>query len=74
MAHASAPPRSTLACVAVGAAGTFSVLSNAMPVEVVELVRLVRAGRHADARAMALRLAPYVAACQLDSNPVPLKR
>ena len=58
----------------VGAEGVVSVLSNALPEAVVELVKLASAGDFVAAKKQHFKLAPLFKACFLDPNPVPIKK
>jgi 4-hydroxy-tetrahydrodipicolinate synthase len=61
----------TLAVLAAGGDGVVSVISNATPRAVAQLTEQCRAGDFAAARATDERLAPWVRAAFIESNPVP---
>ena len=63
----------TLPILALGGDGLISVVSNAIPKQMTELVRLARAGDMAGAREAHLRLLPWMRAAFLESNPIPVK-
>jgi 4-hydroxy-tetrahydrodipicolinate synthase len=63
----------TLPILALGADGLISVVSNAVPRLMTELVRLARAGDLAGARELHLRLLPWMRAAFIESNPIPVK-
>jgi 4-hydroxy-tetrahydrodipicolinate synthase len=63
----------TLAILALGGDGLISVVSNVVPKLMTELVRLGRAGRIDEARAVHLRLLPWMRAAFIESNPLPVK-
>jgi 4-hydroxy-tetrahydrodipicolinate synthase len=63
----------TLAVVAHGGDGVVSVVSNATPRLMAELVALARAEDMSGARAIDERLRPWMRAAFLESNPVPVK-
>ena len=63
----------TLAVMAHGGDGVISVVSNATPRLMAELVELARAGDFAGARAAHRRLAPWMTAAFLEPNPLPVK-
>jgi 4-hydroxy-tetrahydrodipicolinate synthase len=63
----------TLPILALGGDGLISVVSNAVPKLMAELVRLARAGNLAGARELHLRLLPWMRAAFVESNPVPVK-
>ena len=63
----------TLPILALGGDGLISVVSNAVPKLMTELVRLGRAGDLAGARELHLRLLPWMRAAFVESNPVPVK-
>ncbi len=62
-----------LAVIATGGDGVISVVANATPRLMSELVALARAGEIAGARAAHLRLAPWMRAAFVESNPMPVK-
>jgi 4-hydroxy-tetrahydrodipicolinate synthase len=63
----------TLPILALGGDGLISVVSNAVPRLMTELVRLARAGDLSGARELHLRLLPWMRAAFVESNPVPVK-
>ena len=63
----------TLAIVAAGGDGVISVTSNATPGPMSRLVDACLAGDLATARALHARLAPWMAAAFVESNPLPAK-
>ena len=63
----------TLAVMAHGGDGVISVVSNATPRLMAELVNFARAGDYAAARETHRRLAPWMGAAFVESNPVPVK-
>jgi len=60
--------------MAVGATGVVSVLSNALPAAVVELVASAASGDFAAARTQHYKLLPLFKACFVDPNPTPIKK
>jgi 4-hydroxy-tetrahydrodipicolinate synthase len=63
----------TLPILALGGDGLISVISNVVPKLMTELVRLGRTGRIEEARAVHLRLLPWMRAAFIESNPLPVK-
>ncbi|NUO39333.1 MAG: 4-hydroxy-tetrahydrodipicolinate synthase [Gemmatimonadaceae bacterium] len=63
----------TLPILALGGDGLISVVSNAVPRLMTELVRLARAGDLAGARELHLRVLPWMRAAFVESNPIPVK-
>jgi 4-hydroxy-tetrahydrodipicolinate synthase len=63
----------TLAVVAAGGDGVVSVISNATPRLMTELVALARAEDMMGARAIDNRLRPWMRAAFIESNPIPAK-
>jgi dihydrodipicolinate synthase len=63
----------TLPILALGGDGLISVVSNAVPRLMTELVRLARAGDVAGAREQHFRLLPWMRAAFVESNPIPVK-
>jgi len=63
----------TLPLMAVGAAGTISVVSNLAPKMTVRMVKLALEGNYASALAMHRQLAPLLSALSLETNPGPIK-
>jgi 4-hydroxy-tetrahydrodipicolinate synthase len=63
----------TLPILALGGDGLISVVSNAVPRLMTELVRLGRAGKIDEAREVHLRLLPWMRAAFIESNPIPVK-
>lgn len=59
--------------MAMGAAGTISVLSNLCPAPLVAMTRAAADGDFTAARKAHFQLAPLVAAYASGANPVPLK-
>jgi 4-hydroxy-tetrahydrodipicolinate synthase len=62
-----------LAVVAAGGEGVISVISNATPRQMSDLVTEARGGDFDDARALHLKLAPWMKAAFVESNPIPVK-
>jgi 4-hydroxy-tetrahydrodipicolinate synthase len=63
----------TLPILALGGDGLISVVSNAVPKLMTELVRLGRAGKLEEARTLHMRLLPWMRAAFVESNPIPVK-
>jgi 4-hydroxy-tetrahydrodipicolinate synthase len=63
----------TLPILALGGDGLISVVSNAVPRLMTELVRRGRAGDVGGARELHMRLLPWMRAAFIESNPVPVK-
>ena len=63
----------TLAVVMAGGDGVISVVSNATPRRMTELVACARAGNVAAARAAHFALLPWMRAAFVESNPLPAK-
>jgi len=63
----------TLAVVAAGGDGVVSVVSNATPRLMTALVTAARGGEIEVAREVHLRLAPWMRAAFVESNPIPVK-
>ena len=63
----------TLAVMAAGGDGVISVVSNATPRAMAELVERAAAGRFDDARAIHERLLAWMRAAFIESNPIPVK-
>ena len=63
----------TLAVMAAGGDGVISVVSNACPRAMAHLVDCAAAGQLAEARAIHLRLLPWMRAAFVESNPIPVK-
>ncbi|HEX6536250.1 MAG TPA: 4-hydroxy-tetrahydrodipicolinate synthase [Gemmatimonadaceae bacterium] len=63
----------TLAVMAAGGDGVISVVSNAAPRAMAGLVDCCRAGDFTAARAAHQRLAPWMRAAFVESNPIPVK-
>jgi 4-hydroxy-tetrahydrodipicolinate synthase len=63
----------TLAVIAHGGDGVISVVSNATPRLMAELVNAARAGDFAAAREAHRRLAAWMSAAFIESNPLPVK-
>jgi 4-hydroxy-tetrahydrodipicolinate synthase len=63
----------TLPILALGGDGLISVVSNVVPKLMTELVRLGRAGKVEEARALHMRLLPWMRAAFIESNPIPVK-
>lgn len=63
----------TLAVMAAGGDGVVSVVSNATPAAMVQLVESCLRGDVAAARALHHRLAPWMAAAFVEANPIPVK-
>jgi 4-hydroxy-tetrahydrodipicolinate synthase len=63
----------TLAVMAAGGDGIISVISNATPRLMAQLVEKARAGDYAGARTIHEKLSPWMHAAFLESNPLPVK-
>jgi 4-hydroxy-tetrahydrodipicolinate synthase len=63
----------TLPMMALGADGVISVISNATPNLMVQLVDAARSGRGEEAREIHFRLHPWMRAAFVESNPIPVK-
>lgn len=63
----------TLAVMEAGGDGVISVVSNATPRAMAELVSRCRAGEYVVARAIHERLEPWMRAAFVESNPIPVK-
>jgi 4-hydroxy-tetrahydrodipicolinate synthase len=63
----------TLPLMSLGARGVISVLSNVMPSQVKQLVRLAQAGNYPEAATLNRRLFPLIKGLFLDGNPVGIK-
>lgn len=63
----------TLPLLAMGAEGVVSVLSNALPAQMCEMVAAGRTGDLAAAREKHFELLPAMRACFLETNPIPIK-
>ncbi|MEP6991255.1 MAG: 4-hydroxy-tetrahydrodipicolinate synthase [bacterium] len=63
----------TLPILALGGDGLVSVVSNVIPKQMAELVRLGRAGKLEEARELHMRLLPWMRAAFVESNPMPVK-
>lgn len=63
----------TLPMIALGGAGTVSVLSNLLPERFKALVDAALSGRVAEARDCHRELLPLMRGCALETNPVPIK-
>ena len=63
----------TVAMMAMGAAGTISVLSNVAPKEAVAMTDAALAGDFATAAAWQCKLLPLINACFSEVNPIPAK-
>ncbi len=63
----------TLPILALGGDGLVSVVSNVIPKQMAELVRLGRAGEFEEARELHMRLLPWMRAAFVESNPMPVK-
>jgi 4-hydroxy-tetrahydrodipicolinate synthase len=63
----------TLAVMEAGGDGVISVVSNATPRAMTELVRRCLAGEYGVARAIHERLEPWMRAAFVESNPIPVK-
>lgn len=63
----------TLAVMAAGGDGVISVVSNATPRAMSELVEQAAAGRFGEARAIHERLLAWMRAAFVESNPIPVK-
>jgi 4-hydroxy-tetrahydrodipicolinate synthase len=63
----------TLAVMAAGGDGVISVVSNATPRAMAQLVEQAAAGRFGEARAIHERLLAWMRAAFVESNPIPVK-
>jgi len=63
----------TVPMMAMGAAGTISVLSNVAPKEAVAMTDACKAGDFATAAALQCKLLPLINACFSEVNPIPAK-
>jgi 4-hydroxy-tetrahydrodipicolinate synthase len=63
----------TLPILALGGDGLISVVSNAAPRQMAELVRLGRAGKIQEAQGLHMKLLAWMRAAFIESNPVPVK-
>jgi 4-hydroxy-tetrahydrodipicolinate synthase len=63
----------TLPVLSVGGVGVISVTANLLPAETSAVVRAWRQGRHDEARALHLRLAPVHESMFVEANPGPVK-
>lgn len=63
----------TLAIMAAGGDGVISVISNATPRLMTDLVELARTEQISTARAIDERLRPWMRAAFIESNPIPVK-
>jgi 4-hydroxy-tetrahydrodipicolinate synthase len=62
-----------LPLIALGGTGIISVASNAIPGEMVRLVKLILDGKMREARELHYRLLPFFKAIFLETNPIPIK-
>jgi 4-hydroxy-tetrahydrodipicolinate synthase len=63
----------TLPMISVGASGVISVVSNVIPAEMSNMVRLARLDKFADARELHRMYYPLFRDLFLDTNPIPVK-
>ena len=63
----------TVPIIALGGDGLISVISNAVPKLMTELVRFARDGDVGRARELHMQLLPWMRAAFIESNPVPVK-
>jgi 4-hydroxy-tetrahydrodipicolinate synthase len=63
----------TLPMISVGASGVISVVSNVIPAEMSNMVRLARLNKFADARELHRMYYPLFRDLFLDTNPIPVK-
>lgn len=63
----------TLPILALGGDGLISVVSNVVPRQMTELVRLGRAGAIGEAQGLHLKLLAWMRAAFVESNPIPVK-
>jgi 4-hydroxy-tetrahydrodipicolinate synthase len=63
----------TLAVIAAGGHGIVSVISNATPRPMADMVNAALSGDFASARQVNLRLTPWMRAAFVESNPIPVK-
>jgi 4-hydroxy-tetrahydrodipicolinate synthase len=63
----------TLPLLSIGAKGVISVLSNLIPSDIKQLVRLAQDGNYAEAAHLHRKLFPLMRAMFLDGNPVGIK-
>lgn len=64
---------STFPLMSLGAVGVISVVSNEAPARVALLTRLMRAGKHVEARKLHFALLPLFRANFYETNPIPVK-
>lgn len=60
-------------CIALGAEGVISVISNACPQPFAHMIQLALAGNFTAAKSAHLAMIPAMRACFLESNPAPVK-
>ncbi len=65
--------RAIVPAMSIGAHGVVSVLSNAFPREIMELVRAMQSGQIALAREIHRRLYSLLSFMEKDTNPIPIK-
>ncbi len=63
----------SIALIALGGCGVISVVSNEVPAEMTELIRLARTGDFAGARALQRRLFELMEVNFVEANPIPVK-
>jgi 4-hydroxy-tetrahydrodipicolinate synthase len=63
----------TVPLMSIGAVGVISVISNLLPAEVKSMVSAAAAGNFAEARAIHVRLFPFIKSVFLDGNPAGIK-
>lgn len=63
----------TIPCLSIGGLGLISVISNILPYEMGEIIRLFWAGRAEESRALFYRLLPLMRLLFARTNPAPLK-
>lgn len=60
-------------CLSLGGEGVISVISNLLPKETVEIVRLYDSGKSEESLKLQQRLLPLINALFLETNPAPIK-
>jgi 4-hydroxy-tetrahydrodipicolinate synthase len=63
----------TLPLMALGARGVISVITNAMPREMVQMTAAANSGDYARARELHYRMLPLMRALFIETNPIPIK-
>jgi 4-hydroxy-tetrahydrodipicolinate synthase len=62
-----------IALIALGGCGVISVVSNELPAEMTELIRMARSGDYAGARALQRRMLDLMEINFVEANPIPVK-